>query len=555
MTPTLLLTDRLPWLWRLLGVNYGQMRAILAVKLQLDNRRPAVFNQGKKAGESTNTYWISLAIYAVFGLVFSMYLATAPPTALVLPAALFFGYILVICLMSLISDFSSVILDSSDNQILLFRPVDGRTVLMARVVHVASYLFTIALAVGVFGILTVGYRFGSGAGLLTLMLCLLMAVLAVFLTTLTYLLLMQVVSNERLREGINYMQIGMAIFFYGGYQLLPRLMGTERLRGSQVLVWQNWHYLVPPLWSAGSLDMVVNGLFDTRHWLLLTLALTTPFLGIYLMLTVLAPVFTRKLAGMDQAETADSALPRRPTRPGTLPVATLSNRLSNWFTSNALERAGFRFVWHLTGRDRKFKLRTYPGLGFGLAYAVVMSLNQKSSLGQSDGFYLFILYFGGIYLLTAAMQLAVSDDYKAAWIFESAPVERPGWLLSGGLKALIVKLMLPYYALLSAYVLYLKGPLVIPTILLALVNILAMVLIALLMGKRQLPFTVAQDTMRQNATARMFASMAIGGLIGFGHWGLTFLPNAEWLALAVMFLAVFQLVRAYQRTQWSQIEA
>ena len=40
--PTLLITDRLPYLWHLLGVNYGQFRAILAVRLLLEIGRAHV---------------------------------------------------------------------------------------------------------------------------------------------------------------------------------------------------------------------------------------------------------------------------------------------------------------------------------------------------------------------------------------------------------------------------------------------------------------------------------------------------------------------------------
>ena len=554
-SPTLLITDRLPFLWRLLGVNYTQLRAILAVKLQLDNRRPAGLNQWKKEGESKNAFWISLAIYSLFGAFLAFYLAIAEPMGIVMPATLFFGYILIVCTMSLISDFSSVILDSSDNQIMLFRPVDSRTVFMARVVHIISYLATIALAVGAFGILVIGYRFGAVAGLLSLVLCLLMAVLAVFLTNVIYLSLMQLISEERLREVINYVQIVMAIFFYGGYQLLPRLVDGDSLTGTQPFVWKAWHYVVPPLWSAGSLDMIVNRQTDVRHLVLLGLALTVPFVGLYLMNRVLAPVFSRKLAGLDQAEKAERPVPAAAADAALVAPVSLANRVANWLTTSSLERAGFLFVWLSTGRDRKFKLRTYPGLGFGLAYAVIMTLNSsKPGAGHNGGFYLFILYFGSIYLLTALMQLSVSDNYKAAWIYESAPMQQPGQILGGGLKALVVKLMIPYFCLLAAYVLYLKGPVILPDVLLAFVNSLVMLLITAVMGKRHLPFSVAQDVIKNSSTARTFVSMFIAGMVGVAHWGLTYVPYGQWLMLPVMLVVVVLLYRSYSRTTWGEIE-
>lgn len=551
--PTLLITDRLPFLWRFLGVNYGQLRAILVIKLQLDNRRPVAFNQWKKAGETNNSYWLSLGLYALLGAGFAFLLALSPAEGIVKPATLFFSYVLIICTMSLISDFSSVVLDSSDNQIMLFRPVDNRTMLTARVVHITSYLFTIALAVGAVGVLIIGYRFGSVAGLLSLLLCLLTAILAVFLTNVIYLLLMQFVSSERLREVINYVQIGMGVFFYAGYQLLPRMIGSEGLSGQQPFVWKAWHYVLPPLWSAGSLDLIINRHADVQHLLLLGLALLVPFIGLYIMTRVLSSAFSSKLANLDQEETVRAA-----TATTGQPVTSsrsLASRLSNWLTSSPLEQAGFTFVWFITGRDRKFKLRTYPGLGFGLAYAVVMSLNQRSSQGPgSSGFTLFILYFGGVYLITAFIQTAISDNFKAAWIYESAPMRQPGPLLAGGLKALIVKLMIPYYSLLAAYVLYLKGVSVGPDVLLAFVNSLVMLLITAIMSKRHLPFSMAQDVVRNSTTSRSFVSMFIAALIGASHWGLTYIPYGRWVALPVMGGVAYGLFRSYRQTRWAEIE-
>ncbi|MBO0950016.1 hypothetical protein [Fibrella forsythiae] len=553
--PTLFITDRLPFLWRLLGVNYRQLRAILAVKLQLDNRRPVAFNQWKKASETNNAYWVSLALYALFGAVFAFLLTVAPATGIVKPATLFFGYVLIVCTMSLISDFSSVVLDSSDNQIMLFRPVDSRTMLTARVVHIISYLFTIALAVGALGVVAIGYRFGAVAGLLSLVLCLMMAILAVFLTNVIYLLLMQFVSNDRLREVINYVQIGMVVFFYGGYQLLPRLMNDDGFSGLQPFVWQTWHYALPPLWSAGSLDLVVNRQIDARHLILLGLALVVPFAGLYLMTRVLAPIFSSKLATLDQEEKAEPVARPISTSQPVAPSLPLAEKLASWLTSSPLEHAGFTFVWFITGRDRKFKLRTYPGLGFGLAYAVVMGLNHQSSMGrQGSSFFLFILYFGGIYIMTALMQIAISDNYKAAWIYESSPMSQPGLLLAGGIKALVIKLMLPYFCLLAGYVLYVQGTSAIPDVLLACVNSLIMLLITAVMSKRHLPFSMAQDVVRNSTTSRSLLSMFIIGLIGVAHWGLTYIPYGRWVALPVMIGVAVVLFRTYQQTQWHEVE-
>ncbi|MBO0937623.1 hypothetical protein J2I47_13785 [Fibrella sp. HMF5335] len=555
-TTTLWLIDRLPFLWRALGVNYPQLRAILGVKLTLDNRRPATAFQrwNQKETESNYSFYVSLGIYAFMGIFAAVMLALVPPPAIVPAGVFFFGYVMVICALTLINDFSSVILDTSDNQIMLFRPVDGRTTLIARIVHVVSYLFTLTLAISITGILVIGVRFGVGAGLLTLLLSLLTAILMVFITNVLYLGLMQFTSESKLRELINYVQIITAIVFYAGFQIMPRLIDKGSF-AAQPFTWTWWHYLLPPYWSAGSLDMVINHRIDGPHLLVFGLITTMPFAGLWLMARVLAPAFNRKLGGLDaEANAPEQAVSAK----SAIPASSLADRLGTWLSTSALERAAFSFVWHISDRDRQFKLRAYPQLGYGLAFVLFTTLTRRGifesgSQGAATN-HLLILYMGVLFMMAAMSLTAVSDQFKAAWVYTSAPVTRPGDLLAGRFKAVVVKLMLPYYTLLTAYVFYLKGPGVVLDVILAFVNSLALLLISEFFQKRSLPFSASQDALKRNMTARSFIILPVFGLIGFLHWGLTtYIPYGTIVALPVMAGFVWLLFRAFRQTAWGEI--
>ena len=553
--PTIILwlLDRLQPLFRTMGANYGQLRAIVQVKLTMDNRRSIVTlgRYGKQSAESNNSFIRILGIYAFIGVLISGGILAVPEKdRMFLPLILQFSYIMALCAMTLISDFSSVILDSSDNQIILPRPVSSRTLWLARVVHITSYLFAIALSLSVGAIFIMAYRFGPLAGLLFLVLSLLSAILMVFLTNVFYLVLMQFISEEKLREVINYFQIVMAILFYGGYQLLPRLIDSQTML-TQALEHQWWHYLIPPIWMAGSIEIVIQPIVDQKHLIFLVLAVVTPFVGLWFMNRFLTANFTQKLSGLDQEN--------RPVIATTSADVTLANqtswvnRFSIWFTTNPLERAAFAFTWHITGRDRKFKLKTYPQLGFGLAYIVVMSF-QSRSLGVSNFFYLFALYFAGIYVMVAQYQLRVSDNYRASWIYGSAPIGEPGVILAGSLKALMVKLLTPFYLLISVYILYRYGIDKISDVLLAYSNSLVMLLSASLLSTRYMPFSTEQDALKQNNTARGILVSVVLGIVGFSHFGLTFLPYGVWIAIPLSVAAFWVLLRQYKKTLWAQIK-
>lgn len=551
VTIILWVLDRLKSLFQGLGADYSQLRAIVQVKLTMDSRRSFVSlgRYGKQSGESSNNFIRILAIYAIIGGLISFAMLGVPPKEnLFLPLTLQFSYIMALCAMTLISDFSSVILDSSDNQIILPRPVSSRTLWLARVVHITSYLFAITLSLTVVSIFILASRFGAASALLFLLLSLLSAVLMVFLTNIFYLVLMKFTSEEKLREVINYFQIVMAILFYGSYQVLPRLIGSERLV-SEPLAHQGWHYLVPPMWMAGATETFIQPVFDQTHLIFLVLALITPFAGLWFMNRFLTTDFTQKISSIDQ----DGR-----TTPSTLTSASAHRQnwveqVADWFTGNSLERAAFAFTWRITSRDRKFKLKTYPQLGFGLAYVIAISF-QGGGLGSGNSFYLFALYFGGIYVMVAQYQLRVSDNYRASWIYGSAPIQEPGSILSGSLKAIIIKLLVPFYALLSSYVLFRYGLDKISDVLLAFSNSLVMLLSAALLSTRSMPFSVEQDAMKQNNTARGLLISLVLAVVGFSHYGLTRIPFGVWVALPFSMALCWYLLQQYKKTRWESIE-
>ena len=550
-TLILWLLDRVQFLFRAMGADYGQLRAIVQVKLMMDNRRSFINlgRFGRPSEESNNAFIGILGVYAFVGSLFSLLLLLpVNQDLLFLPLTLQFSYIMVLCAMTLISDFSSVILDSSDNQIILPRPVSSRTLWLARIVHISSYLFAIALSLSITSIFIVASRFGGMAGLLFLVTSLLSAVLMVFLTNVFYLVLMRFVSEEKLREVINYFQIVMAILFYGGYQLLPRMIEAQD-QLAQSIDHQWWHYLVPPMWMAGAVEMIAQPAFDATHLVFLLLALIAPIAGLWFMNRFLTTDFTQKLSGLDQENRSATSV--IPTQSATDQSAGWLERLAGGLTSNPLEQTAFTFAWRVTGRDRKFKLKTYPQLGFGLAYVLLVSTQRQ---GSSSFFYLFALYFASVYIMVAQYQLGVSDNYRAAWIYGSTPIEQPGDLLVGALKALIIKLLTPFYILLSIYILYRYHVDKIGDVLLAYSNSLVLLLLSALFSTRYMPFSTPQDALKQNNTARGIMISLLLAAVGFLHFGLTYVPYGVWIGIPLSASLFIFLLHRYRKTGWEQIE-
>ncbi len=71
-----------------------------------------------------------------------------------------FSMVMVMTAVALISDFTSVLLDTTDNAILLPRPIDSRTMATARITHIVIYILMITLALTTASIIIGTIKFG-----------------------------------------------------------------------------------------------------------------------------------------------------------------------------------------------------------------------------------------------------------------------------------------------------------------------------------------------------------------------------------------------------------
>ncbi|MDJ1483616.1 hypothetical protein QNI16_24165 [Cytophagaceae bacterium YF14B1] len=546
----LFILDLLKGVFQSLHIDYSQLRAILEIKLLMDKRRkPAAFaNQPSKSDANTKyQYWIAIFMYAILGglvgsLIFAMpnvYWATT----------IVFAYIMVMTIMTLITDFASVVMDTTDYAILSPRPVDSRTVWMARLIHVVVYVLTLTFSVALLPIVFVGIKYGLGALLLFVVLVILSALFAVFLTNLLYMLLIRFTSEARLKQIIAYVQIGFTMVFVSGYQILPRLIKVEMLQSiSLEVVW--WQYLVPPFWMGGIMEAFVSRHFETPYIIFTLLAVTLPVGIIYLMNSAVSKSFSRKLLEMNDAsgdKNETGTTEDRSKKP-------LSERLSAIFTRHPLEKMGFELTWKITSRDQKFKMRTYPTLGVMIPTIFVFLRGQQ--LGQSDWQYILILYAMSFAINAFYTNIQFSDDYKATWFYGSVPADPPGYILSGALKAVFIKFILPVYAFLIAAIFWFWGVDALANVILALFNNMLFICIFALISPKRFPFSQAPAEAQQASSIGIaLLMMMVSTMIGFAHYGLARFPTGIWIAIAIVGGTVFYFLRLYSQTTWSQIRA
>jgi ABC-2 type transport system permease protein len=545
----LALFDGLAWLLRGLGVDYPQFRAILQTKLMLDARRPRGALAQRPAKKNRNIFALTLFSYAFVGFFISF--MVAGPLAPLVSLTIIHAAIMAMIALSLLGDYSTVLLDTTDNRVLLPRPVDKRTILFARLAHILVYLLaiTFALSAGTFvvGGITLGRTFPPVFAF-TLVLS---VGLIVGTVSLAYLLGMRFIPQEKLRDIINYAQIAMIVVFVAGYQIVPRLLEPV-MKANLSLVDRTWIYFCPPVWMAGPIDLAL-GHRGFPQVMLSIEAMLAPVLML-LIVTVLAPTF--QPAALEGGE--------RPARRGSSPAVHRRRwlpLLSRLLTRRPAERGAFELIWRLSGRDRQYKLRVYPTVAFSFVFGFMYMLMgvergvaaTLAELPQTNR-HLLLLYFASMLAPASLIHLRFSNQPEAAWVYFALPLDRPGEVLLGALKAIVARLMLPTFALVAAMTLAIWGWRVLPDVLLALAVTLLICLLQALIVARHLPFSESPGAMEDSGRSlRSLLLMPILGAFAFAHYLIHPFPLVVLAATPVVLLVAVACAQVYRRTNWSAV--
>ena len=348
-------------LYQKAGVHLPHLTAILKTKLIMDDRRPNSFFQqqnNKQEKEVKNSSIGTIVVSTLLGLL--LLLAFAYGTDYTSKLTFFFSIFIFMLAGTLITDFTSVLIDVKDNYILLPKPVHDTTIVLARLLHIFLYLSKIALPMSIPAIIWVGVDKGIAGALLLLPLLATATVFAIFVVNGIYLLLLQLVSPERFKQLITYFQIFFAVALYASYQVIPRLFA--RMEGSELNITHlRWIWSLPSFWLGYAWESVYRLQTGPYNVLAVVLSVAAPVLLVYIVVRFLTPSFNQKitlLAGGSEAMPARAPSNKQPAR------SRLLNTTARLFCRNHTEQAAYVFSWTMMARSREFKLKVYPSIGY-----------------------------------------------------------------------------------------------------------------------------------------------------------------------------------------------
>ena len=547
----LLLFKPFRWFIEKMGADYNQFIGILQLKLTMDNRRmKGIGNNSKKETENALIKQSFGQIF--FGIFFAMFLIIVKS-----PFTYYYfahTFLMAMMAMMIISEFTTILFDTSENVIIQPLPIKGNTISLARNAHVLLYLSLMAFNLSVISIIVAIFKFGIVSALVFSFTICLNVLFTLFLANMLYLVIMRFASGEKLKNLLMYFQIVIAILFMLAYQLGVNMVDKTLIRDMVLPV--HWYtYLVPPAFFSGLVEAFTSFIFDYRHLIFIAEALIIPIIAIYFTGKYLTPVFNRKLMDLEQGDRVSK-------------VKVETARKSLWyrmmlavFVQRHEEKASFKLVWIMTGRERLFMQSFLPSLGFILIMVAVQFFRNNSfdlnELVHSSR-YLLILYAFMFIGTTLPTSLLNGNNQHATWVFKTVPLSSPADYFKGFIKAAFARFFIPFYLVLSVVICCVWGYRIIPDVLIAL---LAIYLITMLFYYSQNPsFPFAQDKIATQGGAaflRIMGLMSIAASLGFLHYFLLRWFNfANLLLIPVYLIAIYYVNRiyVYKKINWEEVD-
>lgn len=528
--------DLFKGIYKGLGINYEIMRLIVQSKLIMDGRRGQnILNQEEEVKDK-NSFYMSLIIYAVVGVISApiILMDTNP----IIKMSLYFSFFMVLILSVFISDFSSVILDINDKDIIVTKGVDLKTLNAAKFTHIFIYISQLSLAICITAVIA-GLRYGPKFIILFLLSIILIDILMIIITALMYFVILKIFSGEKLKDMINAFQILFLLVFIVVYQFVGRAFTFVDF--NFVYKPSVWHVLMPPMWFASNFNIINGTNVDSLIKVMSGLSIVIPIISIIAYIKLI-PVFENNLQKL-----SDNTYKNKRTK------ETISQKMSKIICKNKEERTFFNFVYDVLSKDREFKTKIYPSLAMGVFMPFIMLVSfydgngivpfLESLRGSKNYFMGYLCVLMSQSIITT---LKFSAQYEAAWIYDVLPIKEKSNVYKGMFKASIYKLILPIFIIMSIGFIMLFGINVTPHLFVMFASVIITSMVTFKLNDKIMPFSKEyKNTNSSDNIITMFKSMFIVGIVV----GVHFLVSKSMLMTLIYFIALILFIKL----SWNKI--
>lgn len=523
---SLKILDKFQGVFEKFGIDYEIVRIILKTKLILDSRRAPAFDNNKKKNDSEDTSLIKgYLFHMIFGvfLAFFLYFIYDEMIRMIYFSGAFFF----MTTMYLISDFSFVLLDTRDKNIILTRPVDSRVVSLSKVLHILIYMFRLNTFIAGPSLVVFAILDGAAAIPVFLVEILLMDLLIFLVTAFIYLLVLRFFDGELLRNIINLIQILLTVSVTVGYQIAVRMIDFSELH-NLVYSFKFHNFFNPILWFGAPFEILFGGGREVYLYVFTILLIVVPLICfvIYLRLSKSMESLLLKLEGQGKERASKHRL------------ELLTGKI---LSRNEAARQSFYFANAVIRSDRSLKLKIYPALSTGVLLPVIMILNMgvRGEGFEAVGYEHLFLYFNFLVIPAVLELMLYSSAWKGSYVYFISGFSNLKELYKGILLAVAVRLWLPLMVLNSIiFIAIFKTKIIVDMT----AFILAGILLLPFWGRiyfTELPFSMPIDESNQNKSIdKFFKSLAVIAVLVILHVASHMVTMGIWIYIVLLIIGM-----------------
>lgn len=547
---SLKLLDRFSFIFEKMGIDYKVMRRILQFKFIMDGRRvPTIMANQKKDKKENNFFIKSLLSYGLVGLLVMAIVIS--PLSMFAKMSFAFGISIFMIMTTMISDFSTVLLDVKDKNILLSKPIDAKTVNAAKIVHIFIYLFIITMVIAGPSFIAGTIKHGFIFFLIFFVDMVLISAFIIFLTSLLYCIILNFFDGEKLKDIINYVQIILSITLLIGYQFVGRMFDVFSLDLVFTPKW--WTYLIPPAWFAAPFEMLINGDYGSHFIYLGIISILVPIISLIIHIKIVIPYFEKNLVKLNNNSGRTGVLTGIKER--------IRRQLTRILCSDRMENIFFRFTQDMISNERKFKLRIYPNLAFAAVMPMIMVFRtfrgdrsfSESILEIANGKSYMSIYFSVLLLSNLVTMIGSSEKYKGGWIYKVLPIENPSPIYKGSFKGFLIKYVIPIYLIPSLIFLVIYRFRIITDIVLMFLNMILLSLLIFKNSSKDIPFCRDINYVQENNAGTFFLIAGFCGVSLGLQWALKSIKFGLPIYCVVVALIIIFLWKKSFNISWEDI--
>ena len=523
---SLKILDRFKKIFEGIGINYKLLRIILKTKLTLDMRRaPAINtnNKRKKDEEQTSIFkgYLLHLIFGVFLAFFIYFIHDEMIRMMYFSGAFFF-----MTTMYLISDFSFVLLDTKDKNILMTKPLDSKTVSLSKVLHILIYMFRLNAFIAGPSIVVMMMSNGVLSLPIFLLEILMMDLMIFLVTAFIYLLVLRFFDGELLRNIINIIQILLTIVVTIGYQIAIRMIDFTSLQNMEYS-FNLAHYLNPILWFGAPFEIIYHG-GQSYLYIFTALIIIVPVASfiLYLSLSKKMESLLLKLEGEGNERPSKHRFEKI--------VGLILNR-------NEISKQSFHFSNAMFRSDRSLKLKIYPALSSGVFLPILMIFNMRMGGREfrATGYEYLYLYFNLLMFPSIFNLTYFSSAWRGSYAFISSGFKNVKELNRGLMQSMAYRFFIPILILnMVIYSIIFGNRFVIDFVIVFLASIVIMTIVGKLYFKGY-PFAKPIDESNQKDSLDKFLlSLAIAAGFAIVHFYSHMIPMGTWIYSAVLLVGI-----------------